>query len=289
MPGDDEDAIGSEASVRALMSKYGAGPAQRIERSLVYTFHSRMAARFRDGRVFLAGDAAHVMPPFAGQGMNSGLRDAANLGWKLAAICEGRAGPGLLDTYEAERRKHVKAMTKLAEGLGTMVMPTSRIGAAVRDAVCLSLMAIPPVRQKLDDGVIVPPPSIAKTALMNTRAGRRVGTMIPQPDVTVDGAARPLDDLLGPGFCLLGIGCAPEEVLSPADLRIADKLKTTRVALNMAGQPSEAGGVLHTWSGKRPKLVLLRPDRFVADIIPAKRAPHQPGRLAWLQASHHLH
>jgi 3-(3-hydroxy-phenyl)propionate hydroxylase len=88
-----------------------------------------MAEHWRKGRVFLAGDAAYLTPPFAGQGMNSGLRDAHNLAWKLAAVAAGELGEGLLDSYEAERRDHAAAMIQLAVCLGHVMMPRGRVQA----------------------------------------------------------------------------------------------------------------------------------------------------------------
>jgi 3-(3-hydroxy-phenyl)propionate hydroxylase len=95
----------------------------------VYTFHARVADRWSKSRIFLAGDAAHVSPPFAGQGMNSGIRDANNIAWKLAAVITNQLGPKLLETYEQERRKHAWEMILLAMRMGHVMMPRSRVAA----------------------------------------------------------------------------------------------------------------------------------------------------------------
>ena len=104
-------------------------------RHRVYTHHSRIAGSFRKGRLMLAGDAAHLMPVWQGQGYNSGIRDAANLGWKLAAVVTGQAGDALLDTYDVERRKHARAMIDLSTMVGRVISPTNRRVAALRDRV----------------------------------------------------------------------------------------------------------------------------------------------------------
>ena len=111
-----------------------------IERRAVYAFHARVADKWRKGRVLLAGDAAHLMPPFAGQGMNSGMKDAVNLGWKLAAVVAGNAGAGILDSYEIERAPSVRAMVNLSRRLGAVIMPTNRWIAGARDVAfaCLN-------------------------------------------------------------------------------------------------------------------------------------------------------
>ena len=90
-----------------------------IERKAVYRFHGRVAERWREGRVLIAGDAAHQTPPFAGQGMCAGIRDAANLAWKLADVLHGRARPDLLDTYQAEREPNVRAYIDLVQRLSS--------------------------------------------------------------------------------------------------------------------------------------------------------------------------
>src|SRR6185312_4716509 len=94
-----------------------------IVRKVIYHFHARLAERWRAGRIFLAGDAAHLSPPFAGQGMNSGLRDAQSLGWKLAWCLDGALAPGLLETYEMERKPHAAALIQMAVRMGHVMMP----------------------------------------------------------------------------------------------------------------------------------------------------------------------
>ena len=113
----------SEARVSELLKPWGGPAAMTIERKAVYRFHARTAKAFRKGRVFLAGDAAHITPPFVGQGLVAGLRDAANLSWKLAWVLQGRAAPSILDSYDEERRPHAKAMIDLAKFMGRLIMP----------------------------------------------------------------------------------------------------------------------------------------------------------------------
>src|SRR3954471_22860124 len=104
-----------------------------MERHAVYTFQARVAERWQDGRVFLAGDAAHLMPPFAGQGMCSGIRDAANLAWKLDLVLTGRAGPDLLATYEEERRPSAVFAIDFSIELGKVICVPDPTEAAARD------------------------------------------------------------------------------------------------------------------------------------------------------------
>ena len=110
-------------SVRRLLAPWCDVDAIRIERTAVYRFQAREAKSFSKGRCFLAGDAAHVTPPFAGQGLVAGLRDVANLAWKLAWVVRGQADERILDSYDAERRPHARKIINLARFLGALVMP----------------------------------------------------------------------------------------------------------------------------------------------------------------------
>ena len=124
--------------VAALLKPWNVEGAVTLERKAVYRFHALIAHDWRFGRVFLAGDAAHQTPPFAGQGLCAGLRDAANLAWKLAAVLKGEAGDALLDTYTTERRPHVKAVIELALMMGRTVCILDPAAAAARDAHLLA-------------------------------------------------------------------------------------------------------------------------------------------------------
>ena len=129
----DEEAD-SPAFVRRMLAQMVPDP-ERVDiiRHRVYTHHSRIAGAFRAGRLMIAGDAAHLMPVWQGQGYNSGIRDAANLGWKLAAVVNGQAEDALLDSYDVERRKHARAMIDLSTLVGRVISPTNRRVAALRD------------------------------------------------------------------------------------------------------------------------------------------------------------
>jgi 3-(3-hydroxy-phenyl)propionate hydroxylase len=133
-PGEDQAPFLKPLRIRELMAPWIADEDVEVERAVVYTFHARTAARWRAGRVLLAGDAAHVMPPFVGQGFSSGARDAGNLAWKLDAVLNG-APDALLDSYEAERRPHVTSMQRLAVRWGGVVQTTNPVVGRIRDGV----------------------------------------------------------------------------------------------------------------------------------------------------------
>jgi 3-(3-hydroxy-phenyl)propionate hydroxylase len=161
-----------------------ASPDQlRIDRSAVYRFHALVAETFRRGSIFLVGDAAHQMPPFNGQGMGSGMRDVENLVWKLALVAEGRAGQGLLDTYDTERRTHATFTVEHSADTGRLIDALARGDNACTES---------------GYGGGRPFPHLEAGLIFGDHPA--VGKLLPQP--TVDGAR--LDELLGPGFVLIG-------------------------------------------------------------------------------------
>jgi 3-(3-hydroxy-phenyl)propionate hydroxylase len=133
MPGDDPDTIERPESMWRLLAPWIRPGDARIERSAVYTFHSLIAKRWRDRRLFIAGDAAHQTPPFLGQGMCSGIRDAANLAWKLGREVKGPSSASLLDTYQSEREEHVRVFIDTAVRLGNIIQTTDPKIAVERD------------------------------------------------------------------------------------------------------------------------------------------------------------
>ena len=135
-----------------------------LVRAATYRFHALEAERWRDGDVFLAGDAAHQMPPFMGQGLCSGVRDAANLAWKLAEVVQGRAPDALLESYEAERRPHVAAVTAMSIEAGRL------IGRLAVDPTAL------PEPDRPD------PTRWSRLPALDLGAGFPVGHQLPQPD-----------------------------------------------------------------------------------------------------------
>ena len=129
--------------VRRLLAPYRDLSPDQVERAVVYRFHALIADRWQQGRVFLLGDAAHMMPPFAGQGLNSGIRDAANLTWKIADVLDGRLHETVLGSYESERRPHATATVRASERLGRVVMTTSPRLARRRDQLIGAALATP--------------------------------------------------------------------------------------------------------------------------------------------------
>src|SRR4051812_1294276 len=195
-PGEDAGAL--LGRLPELLAPYGVGDA-RVERAAEYDFRASVADRWRRGRVFLAGDAAHLTPPFIGQGLCLGLRDVHQLVWKLADVLAGRADNDVLDTYQAERQPHARALIRMSQVIGTLMTRGGRVGAAVRQGV-VPLVRRGPAGRGRPTGGRTPPLVAGPLVERRGAAGRRLaGTLVPQPTVLVDGLRCRLDDVLGSG------------------------------------------------------------------------------------------
>lgn len=287
-PGEDADELLSPERVKDLLRRHGGAPATAtadVLRARVYTHHARIAARFVEGRVALAGDAAHLMPPWAGQGMNTGIRDVTNLCWKLAAIVRGRAGASLLATYDEERRPHAKAMIELSATLGRVLAPKRRSAARIRDLTLRAASHAPAIRSWILEMRFKPVPDYRTGFVAHDHDGDNtpgVGRMLPQPMVeTADGAHVRLDDALGPWFAVLGFECDPLARLTTGELAALHRFqpRIVKVLASRAGarhhaQPcaspdtvvvEDLDNHVRAWFQARGRtLAFVRPDRVVA-------------------------
>ncbi|MFQ6398717.1 bifunctional 3-(3-hydroxy-phenyl)propionate/3-hydroxycinnamic acid hydroxylase [Nocardia sp. KC 131] len=281
---EDSDTVGR------YIARYVDPDEVEVLRKLVYTFNAVVADRWRDGRVLIAGDAAHMTPQFIGQGMNSGVRDADNLSWKLTAIVKHGAGLEILDSYEAERRPHAKAMIDLSVLNKSLVSVDSKALAGVRDVLLGAALRVPGLGSWIRGAKMKPAPRFRRNAAYLGLPRRRLrgveGTLAPQPDVrTYDGRHRRLDDVLGLGFSILGYGIDPRTALGADELAALRALGVRFVSVySVGGRPQgvpgdgrntgddytdveDHSGALTRWFVQAGidtgGLVLLRPDRFV--------------------------
>lgn len=289
LPGETEATAMADGFVDALLRPFVA-PGTNIEiiRRRVYTHHSRLASRFRKGRVLLIGDAAHVMPVWQGQGYNSGIRDALNLSFKLALAVRGTASEGLLDSYEMERRDHVRAMVDLSTRVGSVVSIRNRFVAALRDAFFRSISVIPSVKSYIVQMRFKPMPTMDRGALTQSGVVSRpspVGRLFPQPTViTRESPALKLDDAIGGWFSLIAWNNDPRAIIDDDALArleaLGCRLVTARPAVQLLWDDDAANaevlvvgdvdGSLKAWFDARPEsVVLVRPDRIIGGASPA--------------------
>ncbi|MGW5655242.1 bifunctional 3-(3-hydroxy-phenyl)propionate/3-hydroxycinnamic acid hydroxylase [Streptomyces humi] len=275
LPGDDEKHLTGHDAIHDLVARYGIAPHQiEILRATVYSHHVRFAARFRVGRVFLAGDAAHAMPPWIGQGMAAGVRDAANLCWKLAAVLRGELPEPVLDSYEAERKPHVREITRRAVFVGRIITERRPAVARIRDTALRAVRPASALTSRLVNAHWIPVASYAEGLQARPRA-KASGHQIPQPWVTApDGTRARLDDVLAGRWLLLHTG---PPVPQPAWERAGVPALAVRPAGSdpAEGAVVDSDGVLLPWlTAHRATTVALRPDAYVYAAAPA--AAHLP-------------
>jgi 3-(3-hydroxy-phenyl)propionate hydroxylase len=218
-PGETREQMERPEKIRELLAPWCDTDQVTIERTAVYRFHARIVERFSRGRVFLAGDAAHITPPFVGQGLVAGLRDAANLCWKLAWVVHGRAASSILDSYDTERRPHAKSIIQLALLMGRLVMPRNRLAALCVHGTMALLQRVPFTRPWFQDLKIKPANSFRRGLFQPGRACSRLvrGGLLPQGLVrsTTHATCLPSDEVLGLNLNLIGFGCDAQAALAP--------------------------------------------------------------------------
>ncbi len=254
-PGEDPRRMEQADEVWRLLSRWIEPDDGALWRSASYRFHALVARDWRNGRIFIAGDAAHQQPPFLGQGLCQGIRDAANLAWKLDAVLRRRAPDALLDSYGAERRCHVAALTGIIKAIGGLIGERDPARAAARDERLIEEAGgvVKPVpRQDLM-------PVLAEGFLSGAPSPGR-GALFPQPWVTVAGGAARMDDHVGRGFRLF----SREAVGASAELGL-QALGGACVQLGRGpGSVTESATVLVGWFERHGVAhALVRPDHYV--------------------------
>ncbi len=273
LPGETPDDFADEAAVRRVWSRFVDVDAFDLWRTAIYRFHALVVERWNTERVFLMGDAAHQMPPFLGQGLCAGVRDASNLAWKLAGVLEGRYDTRVLHTYGPERKPHVRTIVGHAKSFGMIIGELDPVAAANRDArleaELLSGKA-ETVRQKFIPGL--------SGGLIDLDAQQQpqpgAGALFPQPWVrSGDGRERRLDDVCAPGFLLVGDVDGLASWLDPQAGTLWAQLRGSLVEIRSAPLGSATSGALHvqerdgvfaSWlAAHRARVALVRPDHYV--------------------------
>lgn len=295
MPGQTKEQMEDPQTVRALISRHVDPDKFIVKRKLVYTFNALVAKDWHKGRVFIAGDAAHMTPQFMGQGMSSGVRDAYNLAWKLDSVLNGRASPPLLDTYGTERFHHAKAMIDISVQMKEFVSISNPIISRLRNLLVKTVLVMPYLGRYVREGRFKPAPIYAPDSYLGMPRKHRnspEGKMTPQPVVrTFKGKRVLLDELLGEGYALIGLKVDPREHLSSASRQLLDAQGTRFVTLFEFGtrpqgasverantieleEVEEVQGEMIAWfksaGFSSDAVAVVRPDKFTFAMVKAE-------------------
>lgn len=260
MPGESPEAMATEDSVWSLLAPWLGPDDARLWRAATYRFHALVAEEWRRENIFLAGDACHMTPPFLAQGMVQGIKDAANLAWKLAATLRG-AAPALLDSYQAERRPHVREVIRVTKDLGRIICETDPDKAEARNASMRQDMAEgrgETLRQNLF------PPLSEGAICLHGDGAQAPGRPAPQPRVKTAEGWRLLDEVTGPDWALL----MTQTDSLPADLTAQAEAAGVPVYRIGPGGLEEDHSIFADWIETHgAKAILTRPDHMVMAAI----------------------
>jgi 3-(3-hydroxy-phenyl)propionate hydroxylase len=277
LPGERPEDFGREENVVQQISRFVDPSRVEIWRSAVYRFHALLARRWRHGRVFLMGDACHQTPPFLGQGMCAGIRDAVNLAWKLEMVLREDAPDALLDTYELERKPHVRTLVATAKEFGQIIGELDPDAARIRDETLrgqLERGEAETIRQRFI-------PDLAAGVIDTDPLAHAAGTLFvqpkirPRPDADERSDAVLLDDLLGFRFLIATTTAQAQAWLTPQSRELWQRLRGERVVIGLPEQMdsvrgdevrylAEADTLFAAWMRQLGcAAVVVRPDRYV--------------------------
>ncbi len=277
LPGETDEEMRQPERIQALLAPWVSSARCQVLRAAVYRFHGLIARRWQEGRVFLVGDAAHQTPPFYGQGLCHGIRDAANLAWKLQLVLQGRAGPELLQSYEPERKPQVRAAIEASVAAGRYICTLDLEAARQRDARMRAAM-----QEMTGESYFKVAPLSA--GVLRVPAANGVGSAFIQPRVrTEDGRDRLLDDATGGGFVLL---CRRPALLRGIDADLGNFWGELRGVTALFDHPNapdsqqagvlrladETGEITRWLDDHGADAVILRPDAYVFAVIGAEQS-----------------
>jgi 2-polyprenyl-6-methoxyphenol hydroxylase-like FAD-dependent oxidoreductase len=265
LPGETAEHVLRPEMVWELLEKYNLGP-DDVEpfRQIIYTFEARIAERWREGRVFLLGDAAHTMPPHMGQGLCAGIRDAGNLAWKLDLVLGGVADESLLDTYELERRPHVTTWIDTSLAVGRVSHVLDPVAAAERDTMILS-GKMPPL----------PAPPILTTGILRVDSDAvpvpPAGTQFVQAPIESAIGDGPLHEVVGHGFLVVSAAGDPRSEIDPQAESMLGAIGATVIWLGDGTQEGSfrdpTGRTQAFFDDAGVAAVVVRPDYYIAGAV----------------------
>ena len=284
MKGETKESVLEKTNLRDILSPYRKELEEKdIIRAAVYRFSAYVAEKFQKGRVFLAGDSCHLTPPFAGQGMNTGLRDAHNLAWKLKQFLKGNSSLQVLESYEEERKEKVSQMVELAVTLGDIVMPKTELDSKVMSTVWKLAKLIPEAKNYVQEMKFKPKPHYEKGIFLFPKRGDKkrksaIGRMLPQPFAINSNKEKSLlDHFLGNNFSLVACGQKASFLLDHFEHRSLPLLSKILILKNLDSQKMKYLSRVTALSlckenlddesldlfFKEDYLYLVRPDRYV--------------------------
>lgn len=263
MPSETIEEMNTEEYAWRRVSEWGLTPDNaKLEKHAVYTFRAQWADTWRKGRMVLAGDAAHLMPPFAGQGMCAGIRDGANLTWRLDRVLSGASPDSLLDTYGTERTTHVRYFINFSMGLGNVICISDAEAAAGRDAG---------MRAALEDPSLAPEPE-APPHLENGVLGFHpaTGYLTPQGRVSDGTTTALLDDVRGYGWTVLSTRPEVADAISPDIKAWAEENGVRVLTVGAEGLDlQDVDGTYKEWFAElETEVAVIRPDFYLYDAVP---------------------
>ncbi len=280
LPGDNHATIASDESIRALVDRHTPykGMPLKIIRRAIYGLAERLAARLQDGRIFLLGDAAHIMPPFGAQGMNTGARDGANLCWKIAAVLAGRLPSTALATYEIERREHIRQTIDYSVHIGKLANIRFWPLALLRDAFFALVNLSPAVRRYFAEMRHLPKPVIKDGLLLHDSGidNSPVGRLLPRWLLRApDGHPANIDAEIAMQWALIGVNL-PRDALekfttSVPWMQLSPRLISISASLEYGYDfEFDRSRASELFDALRGHILILRPDNVVAGVALAK-------------------
>jgi len=260
LPGEDKDQIAEPENAWRLLEPWGLTPSNaKLERSAIYRFQARWAQQWLKGRCMIAGDAAHLMPPFAGEGMCAGLRDAVALGWRLNAILDGTLSQDVLGSFESERIAHAKHYIQFSQDLGEIICIADPVEAAARDARMMADLAARDHAPITGDLVRLGPGVWCEDT-------HGAGELSPQGVVTFGGVTDRFDQAVGTGWMVLALETGVDGILRADQMQILEHLGGQTLSVGPEGHDVvTTDAVYNDWlSRSGAPYVILRPDFYVA-------------------------